>query len=73
MVAGYIGMLVAVKTNCVTVVAVRDSLKHGFEVSYRGGMVLGFFLTGIGIINLLILIMGYKRINLPPHTFTYPP
>ena len=39
----------------------RMSLAEGFKVAYRGGMCLGFFLTGIGLLNLLLLIIGYKR------------
>lgn len=53
--AGYIGMLIAVRANRRTAAAAEKSLNHGLRVSFRGGAVMGMCVVSIGIIGLSIL------------------
>lgn len=60
-VCGYIGMWIAVRANVRTTKAANSSLHQGFIVAFRGGSVLGFVLVGLGLLNLVLLIMLYKK------------
>jgi len=57
--AGYIGMKIAVFTNVRTAHECWLSLTSGYEVAVRGGSVMGFSLVSIGVINLFALIWYY--------------
>jgi len=62
-ISGYIGMKVAVFANSRTAYAAinRDhGLANAFIVAFRGGSVLGFCLSSLGLLNLLALILLYK-------------
>jgi inorganic pyrophosphatase len=56
-VAGWIGMKIAVKTNVVTTFQCWHSLDKGFDVAIQGGCVMGLSLVCIGIFDLWLLIM----------------
>jgi Na+/H+-translocating membrane pyrophosphatase len=58
--AGYIGMWISVRANVRTTKLCNSSLEDGFVVAFRGGAVLGFCLVGLGLLNLILLIMFYK-------------
>jgi len=74
--AGYIGMRIAVYTNTRTtfeccrgedlpvvvkgVATTRKDLKDGFFVAFRGGQVLGFVLVGLALLVLEIIIVAFK-------------
>jgi len=58
--AGYIGMWISVRANVRTTKVSNGSLSKGFIVAFRGGSVLGFVLVGLGLLNLILLIMLYK-------------
>jgi Na+/H+-translocating membrane pyrophosphatase len=61
--AGYIGMSIAVVCNGrVTMKCWREpsKLREGFSMAIRGGMVMGFGLLSLGLLNLLILLGLYK-------------
>jgi H(+)-translocating pyrophosphatase len=61
--SGYIGMKVAVFANSRTAYSAinRDhGLSNAFVVAFRGGCVLGFILTALGLVNLLLLILAYE-------------
>jgi inorganic pyrophosphatase len=61
MLAGFIGMRIAVVTNGrVTLSCALGSLGQGFAMAIKGGMVMGFGLLSIGLMNVLILIGFYK-------------
>merc|ERR1711970_1297802 len=61
MAAGFIGMRIAVVTNGrVTLSCALGSLGQGFAMAIKGGMVMGFGLLSIGLMNVLILIGFYK-------------
>ena len=62
--AGYIGMWISVRANVRVTKVANSSLSKAFIVAFRGGAVLGFTLVGLGLLNLVILIMVYKAIFL---------
>ncbi len=62
--AGYIGMRIAVYTNVRTTKECADDIAAGFVVAYRGGQVLGFMLVGLALFVLIILILVYQAIYL---------
>jgi len=59
-IAGYIGMQIAVRANVRTAKEARHSLDGAFNVAFRGGLVLGFTLVGLALLVLVLLIMAYK-------------
>jgi len=59
-ISGYIGMQIAVRANVRTAKEARQSLDGGFNVAFRGGLVLGFVLVGLALLVLVLLIMSYK-------------
>lgn len=58
--SGYIGMWISVRANVRTTKICNGSLSKGFVVAFRGGSVLGFVLVGLGLLNLVLLIILYK-------------
>jgi Na+/H+-translocating membrane pyrophosphatase len=59
-VAGYIGMLIAVYSNVrVTFMCTQDTHK-GFITAFRGGQVLGFMLVGLALLILSVIIIIFK-------------
>jgi inorganic pyrophosphatase len=62
--SGYIGMWISVRTNVRVSKMADSSLHDAFIVAFRGGSVLGFCLVGLGLLNLLLIIMLYKKIFL---------
>ena len=58
-------MMIAVKTNYRTTFSCKKSLGDGFVVAFRGGAVLGFVLVGLGLLNLIILVVAYMSMFLP--------
>jgi inorganic pyrophosphatase len=63
-IAGYIGMRIAVHTNVRTTKECAEDIHCGFVVAYRGGQVLGFSLVSLALLVLQVLIMGYKSLYL---------
>ncbi|CAG9334815.1 unnamed protein product [Blepharisma stoltei] len=65
--SGYIGMRVAVFSNsrcAYSAINRENGLANAFIVAFRGGAVLGFVLTSLGLLNLLMLIWLYTTIYL---------
>jgi Na+/H+-translocating membrane pyrophosphatase len=60
-IAGYIGMRIAVHTNVRTTKECAEDIHLGFVVAYRGGQVLGFSLVSLALLVLQIIIMVYKK------------
>ena len=63
-ISGFIGMKVAVYSNSRTAYSAvnRDNgLANAFKVAFRGGAVLGFVLSSLGLLNLFALINLYNR------------
>lgn len=61
-IAGYIGMRVAVYANVRTTRQCARSIHEGFIVAFRGGEVLGFMLVGLALLILIILLCIYHEI-----------
>lgn len=58
--AGFIGMKIAVATNVKVTKEASKSISDAFVVAFKGGAVLGFSLVGIGLFMLTCLIMIYR-------------
>jgi inorganic pyrophosphatase len=59
--SGYIGMRVAVFSNVRTTInAQKEGFTHCFNTAFRAGAVMGFALTGLGILVLYITILQYS-------------
>ena len=63
MLAGYIGMWISVRANVRTTKLANNSLHEGFVTAFKAGSVLGFTLVGLGLLNLIFLIMAYKKMT----------
>ncbi|MBK9248168.1 MAG: V-type H(+)-translocating pyrophosphatase [Ignavibacteria bacterium] len=57
-IAGYVGMKIATKGNVRTAAAARISLAESFGVAFKSGVVMGFGLTGLAIIGLMLVYLG---------------
>ena len=57
--AGYIGMTIAVRANVRTAKESIESLESAFVVAFRAGLVLGFTLVGLGLLVLCGIIIAY--------------
>jgi inorganic pyrophosphatase len=65
----YVGMKVAVLANTRTAYSAlhkEHGLCNAFRVAYKGGTVLGFILTSLGLLNLLALILTYQWLDNSP-------
>jgi K(+)-stimulated pyrophosphate-energized sodium pump len=56
--AGYIGMRIATVGNVRTASAARVSLQKSFSVAFESGAVMGFGLTGLAVIGLILVWLG---------------
>ena len=65
MISGYIGMMVATYTNarcCVMASITPDSMawKESFNAAFRGGGVMGFALSGLGLLVMYFLMLTFS-------------
>jgi len=60
--SGYIGMRVAVFSNYRCAFKAKTSMSAAFSVAYRAGCVMGFGLTSLGLLVLVLLIALYTNI-----------
>ena len=58
--AGYIGMTIAVFTNTRTTYQCCTSTHLGFIAAFRGGQVLGFVLVGLALLVLHLIVLTFK-------------
>lgn len=70
--AGYIGMMIATKTNVLTTYGCNTHIDEGFKHAFRGGQVLGFALVGLALLILQLLILSYKGAVLPSTPVSFP-
>jgi len=56
--AGFIGMKIATKGNVRTAAAARISLERAFSVAFNTGSVMGFGLTGLAVIGMMLVWLG---------------
>jgi inorganic pyrophosphatase len=59
--AGWIGMKIAVFTNVRTAHQCWKDLRSGYDVAIQGGCVMGLSLVAIGVIDLFALIICFKK------------
>jgi len=60
-IAGYIGMRIAVFTNTRVTFTCCEDLHKGFIAAFRGGQVLGFVLVGLALLNLIFIVLIFKQ------------
>jgi len=60
--AGYIGMRIATVGNVRTASAARVSLQKSFSVAFESGAVMGFGLTGLAVVGLILVWLGIDAI-----------
>lgn len=58
MLAGFIGMRIATIGNGRTAAAARVSLQRAFRIAFRSGAVMGFGLTGLAIVGLIVVYLA---------------
>jgi len=58
--AGYIGMRIAVKANTRTAFNATKGILPAFETAFRAGAVMGFCLQALGLLNVFIPIVLFK-------------
>lgn len=63
---GWIGMMIAVRTNVKTTHQSWLSLKDGFEVALQGGSVMGLSLVSIGVLALMLVIATFSKCMFVP-------
>jgi len=63
MLAGWIGMSIAVFTNIRTAHECWRELKSGYEVAIDGGCVMGLSLVSMGVLNLFATIVVFKQFS----------
>ncbi len=60
--AGFIGMRIATKGNVRTASAARVSLQKAFSVAFESGAVMGFGLTGLAVVGLILVWLGIHNL-----------
>ncbi len=59
-IAGFVGMTIATKGNVRTASAARTSLQKAFRVAFESGAVMGFGLTGLAVVGLILVFLGIE-------------
>ena len=54
MLAGYVGMVVAVKTNSRVTEEAKKGLSAAFSLAFKGGSVTGFFVVGLALLSITL-------------------
>jgi inorganic pyrophosphatase len=60
--SGFIGMKIATYANARTALEARKGIAPAFAVAFRSGAVMGFALSGIGLLVLFILLEIYRKV-----------
>jgi len=61
--AGFIGMEVAIRTNCRSVDAAKERFERAFSIAIEGGLVTGLFVTGLGLLGVSLLYYFTTNMN----------
>merc|ERR1719486_651482 len=59
-VSGYLGMMIATYANARTTLEARKGVGAAFLVAFRSGAVMGFSLTGLGLLVLFVTIVIFQ-------------
>ena len=54
MLAGFVGMFVAVRGNVRVAEAAKSGIKEAFNLAFRGGAVTGFFVAGLALLSVTV-------------------
>jgi K(+)-stimulated pyrophosphate-energized sodium pump len=65
MAAGYFGMQIAVRSNTRTAHASLSGLGEALKIAFRGGLVMGMLVVGLGMLSLLGLALGFGWLDDP--------
>ncbi|MES2766378.1 MAG: V-type H(+)-translocating pyrophosphatase [Bacteroidota bacterium] len=60
--SGYIGMRIATQGNIRTASSARKSLSSAFKTAFHSGAVMGFGLTGLAVLGLMLVYLGIDAI-----------
>ncbi len=55
--AGYIGMIIATKTNSRVAEAAKKGLSPALDLSFKGGSVTGFMVVGLGLLSVVLFYL----------------
>lgn len=58
--AGFLGMLVATKSNGRVTNAALKSLSGAFRIAFRGGTITGMFVTSLGLLGIILVWLLFK-------------
>ncbi len=61
-VCAFMGMKIATIGNVRTTVAARRSITEAFRVAFQSGAVMGFGLTGLAVLGLLLVVIAFDQI-----------
>jgi K(+)-stimulated pyrophosphate-energized sodium pump len=61
--AGYLGMMVATRSNARTTAAAKESLNSGLKVAFMSGSVMGLTVVGLGLLGVSILYLFFYDPN----------
>eukprot|EP00798_Chlamydomonas_sp_ICE-L_P021208 gene21208-28116_t len=60
--SGYLGMMIATFANARTALEARKGIAPAFMCAFRSGAVMGFMLSGLGVVTLFVTIVIFKQV-----------
>ncbi len=62
-IAGIIGMSIAVRANSRTATATSGGLDKAFKIAFRGGLIMGMVVVGVGILGVVLFFTWFGAVN----------